>query len=89
MTRNPAHHAGRPAGGPWWRFVPPSSAVGYAAMAVAFVLLVQALAKLFDSARHPVPVLALEGVVAVVSVAWLAQSADGLRILHRRRAGRR
>lgn len=89
MTKSPAHQAGRPADGPWWRFVPRSSAVGYAAVAIAFLLLVQALAKLFDAAHHPVPVLTLEAVVAAVSVAWMAQSMDGLRILRRRRDGDR
>jgi uncharacterized membrane protein YhhN len=86
-TRSSVSEGGRPGDGPWWRFVPRSSVAGYVAVLVAFLLLVQALSKLFDAGAHPVPVLAVEAVLAVVAVAWMVQSVDGLRI--RRRLGGR
>jgi hypothetical protein len=84
MTKGSISEGGQSGDRPWWRFVPRSPVAGYAALAVAFLLLVQALSKPFDAGNHPVPVLTVEAVLALVSVAWMVQSVDGLWLSRRR-----
>lgn len=85
MSKGMAHEGDRSGSGHWWRFVPRSSAIGYAAVVIAFLLLVQALSNLLGKDGLSALGMVTETVVAVVSVAWIAQSVDGLQVRYQRR----
>ena len=90
MSKGMTREWGRPAQGPWWRFVPWSQAMGYVTAVVGFALLAEALSSLLTGGdRNSGLGVAVEVVLAVVSVVLIVQSVDGLRILRDRRARRR
>lgn len=72
---------GRPAGGPWWRFVPRNRWAGALGVLAGVLLLVQAVAVLFDDPSGTQ--IVLETVCALLGFALLVQSVDGLRVLNR------
>ncbi|MEU8950378.1 hypothetical protein [Streptomyces sp. NPDC048489] len=72
---------GRPAGGPWWRFVPRNRWVGSLGILAGVLLLVQAVVVLSDGPSGTQ--ITLEAVCALLGCALLIQSVDGLRVLNR------
>lgn len=74
---------GRPAGGPWWRFVPKSKAAGYVGLLAGVLLVVQSLVELVQGGNSGLRVV-LEVVILVLGVALILQAVDGLRIRGRR-----
>ncbi|MCA1218558.1 hypothetical protein [Streptomyces sp. 8L] len=80
-TAGPGHEVGRPAGGPWWRFVPRNKASGWLALAAGVVLAAQSVFFLvaYDFSFQS----AIEVLVGLLGVALIVRSVDGLRVLDR------
>lgn len=89
MSKSIAHEWGRQKDGPWWRFVPRSMLLGCLSVAAGFLLLVEALSSLYRGTGNTAFGTTVEIFLAVVSVIWIAQSADGIRVLRQRRHIRR
>ncbi len=73
---------GRPQGGPWWRFVPRSTAVGWLTLVSGVMLVVAAALSLLDHPSSGVTVL--EVVIGVLGLAQIVRAIDGLRVLRAR-----
>jgi hypothetical protein len=80
---------GKPAGGPWWRFVPKSPALGYLELFLGIFFIVQEIVYLATGADRGTAQAVLQAILAVVGVAAVIRSIDGLRILRARRSGAR
>ncbi|GHH82900.1 hypothetical protein GCM10018793_43640 [Streptomyces sulfonofaciens] len=82
MSGSTRHEWGRPAEGPWWRFVPRNRASGVLSLVAGVLLVGQSVLYLAlggDSAGRTV----LEVVVGVLGVLLVLRSVDGLRVLDR------
>lgn len=80
---------GKPAGGPWWRFVPKSPAIGYLELIVGIFFIVQEVVYLVTGADRGTAQAVLQALLAVLGVGAVIRAIDGLRILHARRTGAR
>jgi hypothetical protein len=74
-----------PADDPWWRFTPRNLAVGYLSLFAALICLGWSVLSLLDgglTTAYTVFFIAL----VVVSLLWLVQTTNGLKVLLRRRS---
>jgi hypothetical protein len=80
---------GKPADGPWWRFIPKSPGLGYLELIVGIFFILQEIFYLATGADRGTAQAVLQAILAVLGVAAVIRSIDGLRILHARRSGAR
>lgn len=80
---------GKPADGPWWRFIPKSPGLGYLELVLGIFFIVQETVYLADGADRSTVQAVLQALLAVLGVAMIIRSIDGLRILRARRSGAR
>lgn len=85
MAKGMAHDWGHPRGGPWWRFVPWSTGMGYVSLAVGFVLLAESLSSLLRGYGNSAFGTVVEVVLAAIALMMIVQSVDGLQVLWQRR----
>jgi hypothetical protein len=77
-----------PADDPWWRFTPKNLAIGYLSLTAGAICLVWAVWSLLAGGlgvTQTVFFVAVAVAVAVIAVLWLVRTANGLKVLLRRR----
>ncbi len=85
MANDTARKRDRAPAAHWWRFVPSTPLMGYVALLVAFLLLVQALSALIVRDDLSARGITMECLLAAAAVGWMVSGVVGLRILRRRR----
>jgi hypothetical protein len=76
---------GKPAEGPWWRFIPRSPALGWLELLAGVLLVLQEIWGLTAGTDRSSSASILQAVAAILGLAMIIRAIDGLHILHQRR----